>query len=393
MIYSSLDDFSVQKVTLKSLFIENSLGGLCFMSQFNDLTGQTFGDWQVLEYCGPGTRKYMCRCIKCGSIKEVASYGLTKGTQRTCMKCSTKSKRVEVGQTFGDWTVIGFVSGRNTHVLCRCQCGKEKQINKYTLLDGRYTNCGHLKNLDRVIDLTGQKFGELTAVEYMGGQYWKCKCSCGQTCIKHRNHLIDGRAIKCSKEHGKIKDNLCGKKFTNLTVLKYLGNSVWRCRCICGNIIPVFEANLLNLSVRQCGCTYKYIDDEQAEKLVYAASKKLGDAMQIKSLAQLIGISESQAKQYIFRCDSLKNIVGDYILEKEKVIKVLKSVISEIYSGHIIQNYSVGKSSVDLYLADIRLAINYQESYNAIRNRYTDLVTLYNACKENEIRLFKYNGI
>lgn len=362
------------------------------MTQFNDLTGQTFGDWKVIEYCGPGTRKYVCKCIKCGNIKEVTSYGLTKGTQRTCRECATRAKKVEVGQKFGEWTVIGLVEDRPTHVLCRCQCGKEKQINKYTLLDGRSTNCGHLKNLDRVIDLTGQKFGELTAIEYMGGQYWKCKCSCGQVCVKHRNHLLDGRAHICGKEHGKIRNNLCGKRFTNLTVLGYLRHGVWKCRCICGNIVPVFEANLLNLSARQCGCTYKFIDDRQVEKLVYNASKKLGNNMRIKDLASLISVSESQAKQYIFRCDRLKDIIGKDILDKENTLKILENVILERYRGSVINNYTIGKAKVDLYLPEIGLAINYQESYDAIRNSYTYLKTLYNDCKEKGIRLFNIMG-
>lgn len=29
------------------------------------------------------------------------------------------------------------------------------------------------------IDLTGQKFGEWTVIEYVGDSKWKCKCSCG----------------------------------------------------------------------------------------------------------------------------------------------------------------------------------------------------------------------
>lgn len=362
------------------------------MTQFNDLTGQTFGDWKVIEYCGPGTRKYVCKCIKCGNIKEITSYGLTKGTQRTCRECAKRAKKVEVGQKFGEWTVIGLVEDRPTHVLCRCQCGKEKQINKYTLLDGRSTNCGHLKNLDRVIDLKGQRFGELTVIQYMGGQYWKCKCSCGYVCVKHRNHLLDGRATKCGSYHGKIKNNLSGMKFTNLTVLSYLGNTVWKCRCICGKIIPVFEANLLNLSVRQCGCTYKYIDDTQAQSLVYAASKRLGRSMQVKNFDQLLGVDESQAKQYLFRCDNLSNITGESILGQREVIQSLKDIIRERYTGTIVENYTIEDFIVDLYLPDLQLAINYQESYEAIRNSYTYLKSLYYVCKKNNIRLFNIMG-
>lgn len=59
------------------------------MAKFRDLTGQVFGDWKALVYCGSGTRKWMCECIKCGLKKEVTSYGLTGGTQNTCRQCAT----------------------------------------------------------------------------------------------------------------------------------------------------------------------------------------------------------------------------------------------------------------------------------------------------------------
>lgn len=75
---------------------------------------------------------------------------------------------------------------------------------------------------NRVIDLTGKRFGRLTAVEIAYRKkdkqgdmrvYWKCKCDCGNTCIVSRNSLRKGSTQSCgclrdeinhisSKKHG-----------------------------------------------------------------------------------------------------------------------------------------------------------------------------------------------
>lgn len=47
---------------------------------------------------------------------------------------------VVIGNKYGLWTVIGPLQG--IKVLCRCVCGKEKQVVTYNLLSGKSTSCG-----------------------------------------------------------------------------------------------------------------------------------------------------------------------------------------------------------------------------------------------------------
>ncbi|HJJ97546.1 MAG TPA: hypothetical protein O0Y00_00015 [Methanocorpusculum sp.] len=53
-------------------------------------------------------------------------------------------------------------------------------------------------NLD---DLTGRRFGRLVAVKYTGRHYgdtmWICKCDCGQEITTSRSQLIRGRRVDC----------------------------------------------------------------------------------------------------------------------------------------------------------------------------------------------------
>lgn len=48
---------------------------------------------------------------------------------------------MKIGDVFGHWTVIGPGYHRD-YVLCRCDCGKEKQVYIYNLLRGVSLSCG-----------------------------------------------------------------------------------------------------------------------------------------------------------------------------------------------------------------------------------------------------------
>ena len=51
------------------------------------------------------------------------------------------------------------------------------------------------------VDLTGQKFGNLTAIEYIGYEHrkpkWKCLCDCGNYTEVYSYNLINGRTTSC----------------------------------------------------------------------------------------------------------------------------------------------------------------------------------------------------
>lgn len=77
-----------------------------------------------------------------------------------------------------------------------------------------------------MIDLTGQVFERLTVLERdysrKGGTYWKCQCECGNIKSVTSAALRDGRQISCGcyRKEKKNLDELIGKTFGNLTVLK-----------------------------------------------------------------------------------------------------------------------------------------------------------------------------
>lgn len=46
-------------------------------------------------------------------------------------------------------------------------------------------------------DLTGQEFGSLTAMEYIGGRKWKCECKCGRFTEVFRFNLLRRDSTSC----------------------------------------------------------------------------------------------------------------------------------------------------------------------------------------------------
>lgn len=71
---------------------------------------------------------------------------------------------------------------------------------------------------------------------------------------------------------GKFKD-LSGERFGRLTPIKYIGKSKWTCKCDCGNTIDVFTQNLKRGNTRSCGCLNKQLASKRAKKHGLCGSK------------------------------------------------------------------------------------------------------------------------
>lgn len=121
-------------------------------------------------------------------------------------------------------------------------------------------------------DLTGQVFGKLTVIEYMGldktKKYamWKCKCECGGEVITRKTALKKGqtKTCGCSKKGPKAREDLTGRVFERLTVIEYAGyekkskSSMWRCKCECGKEVTTRRSHLINGDSKSCGCLTRF---------------------------------------------------------------------------------------------------------------------------------------
>ena len=112
------------------------------------------------------------------------------------------------------------------------------------------------------MDLTGQRFGKLIALERVndsaGGNRWLCRCDCGNTHTVAYANLRNGHVTSCGCNRSR---DLTGKVFGKLTVLSLSdqrqkrGNReypLWVCRCECGEIVLRMSSTLNDEKERMC---------------------------------------------------------------------------------------------------------------------------------------------
>lgn len=131
------------------------------------------------------------------------------------------ASRVDLtGQRFGELTVLRPVSGgaRGPRWECVCSCGNTATVAGARLRRGHTRSCGHLR---RPADLTGQVFGELTVQERAANDDWRsarwlCVCSCGSVTTVPGVRLRSGVTRSCGHLRGPV--DLTGQVFGELTV-------------------------------------------------------------------------------------------------------------------------------------------------------------------------------
>jgi len=194
---------------------------------------------EITNTKGKREYKWLCRC-DCGTERYILERSLLYGNSASC-GCLQKelSQRYKVhklaGKTFGDLTVLEEVEERSpsgaVQWRCRCSCGAEYVVAGTLLTTGRKTHCpdktAHRAQLKyKTSDITGQKFGRLTAI-----------------------YPTDKRS---------------GKK-----------SVLWHCRCDCGKEVDVAHNELLYTTVQSCGCQKKENDQNLKNLLTHVAGTSL----------------------------------------------------------------------------------------------------------------------
>jgi hypothetical protein len=158
-----------------------------------------------------------------------------------------------VGSRFGMLVITGKA---NRGWMCRCDCGNYRKVPLSVLTKGGLKTCG-CRKLRR--DLIGRRFGQLTVMATAGRGWMLCKCDCGAESAIQIKLLNCGRARSCGC---RMRKNLSGQKFGHLTVLHVLprkfdagrGQRRWLAHCDCGNEIMVAAKSLMSGNTRSCGC-------------------------------------------------------------------------------------------------------------------------------------------
>ena len=127
-------------------------------------------------------------------------------------------------------------------------------------------------------DLTGRRFGKLTALEMTGEKkngynVWRCRCDCGNEVLLPSRYLRNGWRGSCGCEKKTRYRDLTGQRFGKLQVTGVAlapdaagesremrtedGRVMWDCVCDCGKRICAPGSQLIAGYRRSCGCLSK----------------------------------------------------------------------------------------------------------------------------------------
>ena len=183
------------------------------MGKFIDLTGKKYGEITVLEKdIELSTLKkriyWKCQC-SCGRIKSIRGDALKQ--IQTCGECIKDLSNQRFGR------LIAIRKGKKDKAqhqfwICKCDCGKIVEINSDNLRRGTTQSCGclhsEITHNIKFRDITNEKFGKLTAIDYIMDKnnkvYWYCLCDCGNYCIVAGSNLKNGHTQSCGCIHSSI---------------------------------------------------------------------------------------------------------------------------------------------------------------------------------------------
>ncbi len=113
-----------------------------------DIIGKVFGKWIIIDEVGKdkkSQRLIKCKC-ECGTEKVHTLTTLKLQRTIQCKSCRMKEhNKVEdvIGKKFGSWLVLHEVAVKNDNrrFLCKCDCGREKEVDGYRLRKQQSESC------------------------------------------------------------------------------------------------------------------------------------------------------------------------------------------------------------------------------------------------------------
>jgi hypothetical protein len=112
--------------------------------------GQRFGKLTTLRHLEndlKGYRQWLCKC-ECGNEKAIKVRDLTRHKSCGCLRYMCRI--IQPGDKHGRLTALRYTRrggcAKAPYFLFRCECGKEKELNVYRVVNGLTKSCGCLRH-------------------------------------------------------------------------------------------------------------------------------------------------------------------------------------------------------------------------------------------------------
>lgn len=215
----------------------------------------------------------------------------------------------------------------------------------------------------KVENLVGQRFGMLTVLERVQNRnkqiQWKCRCDCGEYTTASSRSLKAGKKKSCGclRKRGLNRKDLTGKKYGRLTALYPLGklsrrrNIVWRCRCDCGNEVDVASDDLTTGNTRSCGClkieSQKMIRDRLSITDGTCIEWLEGRKMRLDNKSGCKGVTQRKNGKYCVSIGFKKKIYYLGIFDDYESAVEARKKGEEMIHGTFLKSYALWKKMND----------------------------------------------
>jgi len=298
-----------------------------------------------------------------------------------------------IGQKFNHLTILEYFHNPNEEkshyrhkFKCKCDCGNEYIAPAYYIFNNRTKICGKdcklninkktLEAANKYKQYIGQKFNHLTILEYVYNKekgyhkhYFKCKCDCGNECVKKAYFIIDNSIKHCGLNCGfnltnrtidKYKQYI-GQKFGHLTILdsfydqneKTNYKHKCKCKCDCGNECILFGDYIISNRIKTCeylDCKFTQIG-QAIEKYKSMIGQKFNKLTIIDFIHNKNEIDRNYKYQFKCKCDCGND---EYYLSIQQLLYKTpyscnkctpKSIAEEIFNDWLLElkiNYHKG---------------------------------------------------
>lgn len=203
------------------------------------------------------------------------------------------------GQRFGRLTVLrrDLDETKYPKWICRCDCGNEVSVRQYNLVQGRTKSCGCLRAETRKKDFTGQKFGFLT---------------------------VEGEDFE--------------REYHSSGILRRF----WFCRCNCGNLISVSQAELARGDRIHCGCKKNILRSARGEGVIDMRGQRFGRLTVVDLVRKKKSNGKGSSPAWLCKCDCGKEVIATRSSLLRKDQQSCGCLFSERASNRILKDNILG---------------------------------------------------